>query len=524
MFRRQKRLLKGDAAKHMRHILSCVRRPIKYLILPIQCLLICGSTAQVVIASDNVLVIHSYHPALSWTKQGKAGIEQGFQASRRDIRVFHEFLDAKRYPQVEHRSEFLDYLRKKYANTAIDVLMVGDDPGLDLMLERRQSFLPQVPLVYFGINHVRTALIQRPGITGVFETHSAEATIIEAVRQTQSEGVLIINDSTSTGIANRQRLVRLPSLPNAPKQIIHLTDLVDKDIQKTIGQYPAHWPVMIAGQLRQDHPNGPLIAFEQETQLLRRYISNPIYVDSSVRIGRGAVGGKILDGKHHAQQAVALVEQILAGKPIDQIKPILESENRWIFDERFLKQAGLNLNDLPLGSQIIHQERTWIEENRNFLLSLMGLFIAGGATIFFLGTTVKRQWQAEKRLRQNQAQLKLAQQTLEKRVAQRTAELAVEKEKAEIANLAKSEFLANMSHELRTPLNAILGLAEGLQEQVFGGINERQCKSLRTIESSGEHLLELINDILDLSKIEAGQIELDLAPTTVDSLFKGGLT
>jgi len=73
----------------------------------------------------------------------------------------------------------------------------------------------------------------------------------------------------------------------------------------------------------------------------------------------------------------------------------------------------------------------------------------------------------------------------------------------------KDEFLANMSHELRTPLNAILGLSEALLEQVGGSLNSRQVKSVTTISSSGAHLLALINDILDLSKIESGKLELN---------------
>jgi len=74
----------------------------------------------------------------------------------------------------------------------------------------------------------------------------------------------------------------------------------------------------------------------------------------------------------------------------------------------------------------------------------------------------------------------------------------------------KDEFMANMSHELRTPLNAILGLSESLSEQVAGPLNEKQQKYIQTINESGRHLLQLINDILDLAKIEAGQIVLDL--------------
>jgi PAS domain S-box-containing protein len=88
----------------------------------------------------------------------------------------------------------------------------------------------------------------------------------------------------------------------------------------------------------------------------------------------------------------------------------------------------------------------------------------------------------------------------------------------------KDEFLANMSHELRTPLNAILGMSESLQEQVLGTINEHQADAISTIEKSGEHLLSLINDILDLSKIESGKLELDIEKASIEQLCKASLT
>ncbi|MEC4817127.1 MAG: PAS domain-containing protein [Scytonema sp. PMC 1069.18] len=91
------------------------------------------------------------------------------------------------------------------------------------------------------------------------------------------------------------------------------------------------------------------------------------------------------------------------------------------------------------------------------------------------------------------------------------------------ATRLKDEFLANMSHELRTPLNAILGMSEGFLEGVFGSINEHQVKAIATIERSGKHLLELINDILDLSKIESGKLELELSDVPVKNLCDGAL-
>jgi signal transduction histidine kinase/ActR/RegA family two-component response regulator/PAS domain-containing protein len=123
-----------------------------------------------------------------------------------------------------------------------------------------------------------------------------------------------------------------------------------------------------------------------------------------------------------------------------------------------------------------------------------------------------------------QVQQELAQkQQAEVKLTETNHQLAVSNQELIRATRLKDEFLANMSHELRTPLNAILGLSESFLEEIFGAINDRQQKAISTVERSGQHLLSLINDILEVSKIEAGKLELEITTVSATTLTNSTL-
>jgi PAS domain S-box-containing protein len=146
-------------------------------------------------------------------------------------------------------------------------------------------------------------------------------------------------------------------------------------------------------------------------------------------------------------------------------------------------------------------ERVWIAWTNKVVMDERGQV----AEILSIGVDITARRRVEEELRVTQA-------SLEQRVARRTADLAVAKERAEAADRTKSAFLATMSHELRTPLNSIIGFTGLLLQGLAGPLNPEQTKQLRMVKDSGQHLLALINDVLDISKIEAGQIEIACAP------------
>jgi signal transduction histidine kinase/DNA-binding response OmpR family regulator len=123
-------------------------------------------------------------------------------------------------------------------------------------------------------------------------------------------------------------------------------------------------------------------------------------------------------------------------------------------------------------------------------------------------------------LEERDMQLREQNEQLEQRVAERTTELAIARDDALRASQAKSAFLANMSHELRTPLNAIIGYSEILEEDATEEGLDHFCADLHKIKTAGNHLLTLINNVLDLSKIEAGKMELDISDFPIASLVE----
>lgn len=180
---------------------------------------------------------------------------------------------------------------------------------------------------------------------------------------------------------------------------------------------------------------------------------------------------------------------------------------------RFLQIIDAHLSKLKKDSRSVYYEsmKRWTSEEVHFKLpqwvKILGLVVGAILLTSIAGASVLKH-QVNVRTRE----LKEVNLEMEERIKRRTAELAEAMEKARAADRIKSAFLATMSHELRTPLNSIIGFTGIMLQGLTGPLNDEQKKQMTMVQTSSRHLLALINDVLDISKIEAGQLELAVEP------------
>ncbi len=341
-----------------------------------------SSTKAAAIGQD-VLVIHSYHNEHIWTEFLQEGLNAAFKEDK-NTRLFHEYLDAKRYPESEFKQIFISYLKNKYSSSNLKVIVVSDDDALNLVREKRSEFFSELPLVYLGINKVDQTLIDMPNTTGVFENRDIGTTIMDVKTITGIDEVIVITDSSSSGRANASKITSIVNKDKAPKTIRIIDDLNDNNILEELKGVDPKVPILLIGQLISSKYKNALMGWNEGTTALSRVVDNPIFTIASTTLDYGAVGVHELHGSQHAQQTSVLIKKILQGTPASDIEPIKKAESEWIFNWVNLQKYNITVDALPIDHKILHQEKTFYQHYKIIVWSVGAAFLIALLIIFML--------------------------------------------------------------------------------------------------------------------------------------------
>ncbi|MEW5771326.1 MAG: PAS domain S-box protein [Pseudomonadota bacterium] len=225
--------------------------------------------------------------------------------------------------------------------------------------------------------------------------------------------------------------------------------------------------------------------------------------------------GRMTWWNRQVEQTTGLAPEVLLGRPgsdffVPEDRAAVQAAIASVFAEGYGEvEARLITRDGPV----------WYHYNGVRVFDPKGRVIG----VAGVGRDISERIRAFEAVRRSESELKALNESLEARVGERTAELRASRDEAERANAAKSEFLSRMSHELRTPLNAILGFGQLLEHELERSGNAEQVDNTREILHAGEHLLELVNEVLDLSRIESGRLEVSLETVPLAAMVEACL-
>ncbi|MCP4135007.1 MAG: response regulator [bacterium] len=450
--------------------------------------------------TKRALILYPAQRGMPWYEATHTALKPRLEAEKAfAVKTDVEHLDLLRYRDKQYKKELYNLLKKKYANSSFD-LVITFDYGLDFLHAEGKNLFHATPVVFGSSFHKPSELQDlKDTETGIVlnRTPLNYKKHLDMVLQLHPHTKKIAVVSGSDAQSKKRKQVFQDITLNYTKKIefTWLTDMPMQKILEGLENLPGNTVVLYLFLLKDS--TGKNFIPIKAGEIIAKKSNRPVYGLFDTLIGTGIVGGYMNNSETLANKIMEYSLRVLKGEKPSAM-PVLRYNFTYTYDWRQLQRWAINEENLPQNSIIRFKESTFWDLYKRQIIAAISLSILEAFLIIFLVINRLKRIQA-------QDELKRSLDVLEEKVSERTAELQQAKEEAEAANNFKSEFLANMSHEIRTPMNAILGFSEILEEEVA---DENHRLYLSSISSSGKSLLRLINDILDLSKIEAGKMEL----------------
>jgi len=417
-------------------------------------------------------------------------------------------IDSQRFARGERNLAYIAaLLRADSVSRNVAAIIVSGEPALEFLKDYYSMFFRNVPVLFYGVSEHYHFIINdsEHNFTGIVKNIEAYETVSAALNIFPgTQNLFVVNGHTEKGFLYKREIeADLKPLENR----LNITYNKDLNIEELLAQISAlpKDSLLFVGSYFVDADNQYFSQGEMR-RLLERSCSVPILSVFSTNLEYHALGGKSLDYERYGFVIADMLKSLLDGGNAEDIPVIHDSTgfNRWVFDYNLMNTFNVRPRDLPAGAEIINSPPTVWESNPQSLTAMITVFVI--SALLIIGVSIF----STISYRHNKQKSRLQK------------ELAIERNAAQAASKAKSNFLTNMSHEMRTPLTAVLGLTEMILESSY--LSDETHSNLVKVYKSGETLLYLVNDILDLSKIEAGKLELNMFKYDVPSLLNDAIT
>jgi len=392
-------------------------------------------------------------------------------------------------------------IRTSFISRFPDLIIASGNEALEYVLNNKYLIFPNTPVLFFGVQNENDAVLygDEENVTGVYETVSFVETVSQILKSFPgTRRIYILNGYfLSKSIALREDIQKRIASSRLPVDFSFNDNKLFADILEDIRWFGSDTVVLIGSYLSD---NGRTFYSETEVQSMVTQASNyPVFSLTSPYIGYGVLGALVSEIEAQSDVVASIAAEILNGTPPSAIPVITDSSflNQWHFDYDAVKRFNVNLRDLPAGHIIINRALPIWESNPlefTLILTVAGLIIMVLAAFTTVAYILNK---------------KKADKVYIANIENTQEELRHARDAAQAANRTKSTFLANMSHEIRTPMNSIIGFAELAQ---YSDNLRKNKEYIGNILESAQWLLKIINDILDISKIESGKITLEKIP------------
>ena len=358
--------------------------------------------------SPNVLVLHSYHPGLSWTDTLNAGIQETFRSEMPQALLWVEYLDTKRNTDTSYLSLQAALLRHKLAESVFNLIVTTDNDALNFVLKYRDSIFRGAPVVFCGVNDFQPGQLRgQSGITGLAENPPFAETMRTALglHPGTSEFVVIGADQSITDLLTDQSLRALEDqFPDI--DFSYWNNLPAQELRTRLAGLGPGQLIFVHGVMRNEE--GVLVDYRGKNLFLSTYAKVPIYGFWDFEMGTGCVGGRMVEGRAEGERLARLAMKVLNGASPDDIPVDTRTPSRFIFDYVQLQRFGIPESLLPPDSLVLNQPARFYQIDKRYIWTATAGVAVLLAALAMLMSSIRRRQEAQEVLRRHKEQLEEA--------------------------------------------------------------------------------------------------------------------